>query len=71
MPAFRSGSFLDRVARSLPDAATLVSELESYRVKMPKNPSDPVVEWRERPHDDLVFALALAAWVGERALATI
>ncbi|HEX3149845.1 MAG TPA: hypothetical protein VHR66_17340 [Gemmataceae bacterium] len=24
------------------------------------------VEWRERPHDDLVLAVAVAAWQAER-----
>jgi hypothetical protein len=28
--------------------------------------TDDVVEWRERPHDDLVFAVAVAAWQGDR-----
>jgi hypothetical protein len=32
------------------------------------NISEPryAVEWRERPHDDLVPAVAVAAWQGER-----
>jgi hypothetical protein len=25
--------------------------------------------WRDGPHDDLIFAVALAGWVGEKALA--
>jgi hypothetical protein len=28
--------------------------------------TDDVIEWRERPHDDLVLAVAVAAWQGER-----
>jgi hypothetical protein len=28
--------------------------------------TDDVVESRERPHDDLVLAVAVAAWYGER-----
>src|SRR5262249_13652058 len=53
-----------QVAASLPDAAALVRELENFRMKEP--PSDNTVEWRENPQDDLVFAVALAAWWGEK-----
>jgi hypothetical protein len=30
--------------------------------------ADPVADWRERPHDDLVLAVAAAAWWGERLM---
>jgi hypothetical protein len=29
---------------------------------------DSFEAWRENPHDDLVLAIAIAAWVGERAM---
>jgi hypothetical protein len=25
---------------------------------------DAAIEWRERPHDDLVLAVAIAVWIG-------
>jgi hypothetical protein len=56
------------VARSLPDAPVLVRELENFRVKVTASAHETFEAWRERDHDDLVLAVALAAWVGERAL---
>jgi hypothetical protein len=31
-----------------------------------RSAQETVESWRERDHDDLVLATALAAWVGER-----
>jgi hypothetical protein len=56
------------VARSLADAPVLVRELENFRVKVTASAHETVEAWRERDHDDLVLAVALAAWMGERAL---
>jgi hypothetical protein len=56
------------VARTLPDAPVLVRELENFRVKVTASAHETFEAWRERDHDDLVLAVALAAWVGERAL---
>jgi hypothetical protein len=56
------------VARALPDAPLLVKELENFRVKVPARPAEGPESWRDGPHDDLVLAVALAAWVGEQAL---
>ena len=54
-----------KVAPALEMAATLAAELQEFRLK--KVPlCDAEVEWRERPHDDLVLAVAAAAWYGER-----
>jgi hypothetical protein len=33
--------------------------------------SEAAVSWREREHDDLVLAVALAAWQGERTPASL
>jgi hypothetical protein len=55
-----------QVARTLPDALLLVRELEHFRVKVPTARTDTFESWREGQHDDLVFAVALAAWVGEQ-----
>jgi hypothetical protein len=57
-----------QVARQLPMAAVLVRELETFRVKVTASANENLESWRERDHDDLVLAVAMAAWVGERAL---
>jgi hypothetical protein len=53
-----------KVAPSLPDAQILVQELEGFRMKVTVSESDTEA-WRERPHDDLVLAVAVAACEGE------
>lgn len=55
-----------RIARSLPEAATLVQELLNFRVTIdPRTAHDSYAAWREGQHDDLVLATALACWWGE------
>jgi hypothetical protein len=54
-----------QVAKGLEIAATLADELQQFRLRTVPL-TDDVVEWRERPHDDLVLAVAVAAWYGER-----
>jgi hypothetical protein len=56
-----------RVASGLPDAQLLVRELENYRPRVMLAKPDETA-WREGIHDDLVLAVALAAWGGEREL---
>jgi hypothetical protein len=56
------------VARELPDAAVLVKEMEAFRVKLTAAANETFEAWRERDHDDLVLAVALAAWVGEKGI---
>jgi hypothetical protein len=52
-----------KVVRSLPEAATLRSELQNFRVRIdPRTAHDSYSHWREAEHDDLVLATALAAW---------
>lgn len=54
-----------KVAPALEHAATLATELQHFQLKaVPLDPS--AVEWRDRPHDDLVLAVASAAWLAER-----
>ena len=54
-----------KVAPALEHAATLATELQHFQLKtISLDPS--AVEWRERPHDDLVLAVASAAWQAER-----
>jgi hypothetical protein len=54
------------IAGAMPDTANLVSELQNYQVKIdPITSHDSYSAWREGVHDDLVFAVALACWLGE------
>lgn len=54
------------VAGTMPDTANLVSELQGYQVKIDSQTGhDSYAAWREGVHDDLVFALSLACWIGE------
>lgn len=55
------------VAKDLPEAETLTKELQNFRVKINiATGSESFEAWREKDHDDLVLAVALAAWLGER-----
>jgi hypothetical protein len=56
-----------KVAEALPDTELLMSELESFKAAVPNKVEDDLAAWRERAHDDLVLATALAAWEGDRA----
>lgn len=56
------------VPRSLPEAETLVRELETFRVEVTAAKEEQEISWREGANDDLVLALATAAWVAERSL---
>jgi hypothetical protein len=55
------------IASDLHDARLLVRELENYRPKVILSTTD-VLQWRDGAHDDLILAVALAAWGGERSL---
>lgn len=56
------------IAPGLRYAEALVQELKGFRYKINAETAHVSYEsWRERDHDDLVLALALAAWAGERA----
>jgi hypothetical protein len=55
-----------RIAPSLSDASLLSTELANFQVKvMPPGTPDDLI-WREGATDDLVLAVALACWGGER-----
>ncbi len=54
-----------RFAASLPLRPVLERELETFRVKVTADRNETFSAWRERDHDDLVLALALALWYGE------
>jgi hypothetical protein len=60
-----------KIARSLPEAQTLVNELLAFRVSINLKTGhdsygNDAGAWRENPHDDLVLATAIASWYGER-----
>jgi hypothetical protein len=55
-----------RIARSLPEADTLVRELQHFQVKITLAAHETFGTWREGLHDDLVLAVALASWYAER-----
>lgn len=55
-----------RFARGLEYTATLTEELRAFRMKVTADRNETFAAWRERDHDDLVLALALALWYGER-----
>ena len=58
-----------KIARALPEASTLTSELLAFKVSISLKGHDSygndVGPWRENPHDDMVLAVALACWYGE------
>jgi hypothetical protein len=54
------------IARSLPDAATLVRELQNFQVKITAAANETFGVRRDGQHDDLALAVALASWWGER-----
>ena len=54
-----------KVSRDLAHARTLTAELHQFQLKaVPLKPD--ALEWRERPHDDLVLAVGIAAWQAVR-----
>jgi hypothetical protein len=51
---------------ALPERTLLLQEMLAFRVKITAAAHETFGAWRERDHDDLVLAVALAAWWGER-----
>ena len=49
----------------LPERETLVRELLEFKVKISAALNEIYGSWRERAHDDLVLAVALACWTAE------
>jgi len=52
-----------QIPRSLPEAEVLVRELGEFRARVTLAGAESFEAWRERPHDDLVLAVALARLV--------
>jgi hypothetical protein len=55
------------IPSDLSDAAVLTAELSTFRSSTSVDGATSYSAWRERDHDDLVLALAIGLWVGERA----
>ena len=51
-----------RISNKLPHAVILERELHAFRMKISVSGHDSYEAWRERDHDDLVNALAIACW---------
>jgi hypothetical protein len=54
------------VAAALPEAQTLLKELQAFRSKVTAVRTETLESWREREYDDLVFAVAIACWWAEQ-----
>lgn len=55
-----------KIAKGLPHTDTLTGELKSFRLKINiATGHDTYEAWREKDHDDLVLALAIALWAAE------
>ena len=55
-----------KIARTLPHAELLARELVNFRSRVTAQAAESQLYWRERANDDLVLALAIAAWRAER-----
>jgi hypothetical protein len=68
-------SVLQRVLQSrrldipdaIPESETLQRELLAFRnkVTLARDDDDAAADWRTRPHDDMVLAIAIAVWLAE------
>jgi hypothetical protein len=54
-----------KFAGSMPMVPVLIQELLAFQVKITAAANDTYGAWREGSHDDLVLALAVAAWYAE------
>jgi len=59
-----------KIAAGLDLVPTLIEELTNFRPKSPAMNGNDIDAWREGRFDDLVFAVALATWQGEREIAS-
>jgi hypothetical protein len=55
-----------QIAPALALAPVLAQELRTFKVKVTAAGNETFESWRERDHDDLVLAVALAVWYGQR-----
>jgi hypothetical protein len=54
-----------KIASTLKHAELLTQELTNFKVKITASANEVFGEWREGEHDDLVFAVAAAAWLAD------
>jgi hypothetical protein len=50
----------------IPERELLIKELLAFRVKVSTAGTESFEAWRERDHDDMVLATAMAVWLAER-----
>jgi hypothetical protein len=55
-----------KIAPGLPEADVLLHELTPFQAKPLVPTADPMLDWRENLHDDLVLSIAVAVWLSER-----
>jgi hypothetical protein len=67
--ALLSGGRL-KIVPALALAELLQKELLNFQVKITDSANETFGAWREGAHDDLVLAVALAAWLCERGAST-
>jgi hypothetical protein len=60
-----------KVVPSLKFASLLKAELLNFQVKITPSANEVFLTWREGAHDDLVLAVAMAAWLGENQAAQV
>ncbi len=51
-----------KIAEQLPEAETLIRELQNFQMRITDSANDTYGSWRTGSHDDLVLAAALALW---------
>jgi hypothetical protein len=56
-----------KIANELPEAEMLVAELKAFSAKITLAGNETYEAWRERDHDDMVLAVAMALWLAENA----
>lgn len=57
-----------RISTELPHADLLVKECQAFKMKISLGGHDTYEAWRERDHDDLVNALAIACWTATQII---
>ena len=55
-----------RAAASLAEIPTLLNEAKNFQWKVSKAGDDLYGQWREGKHDDLLLAVAVAVWYGDK-----
>ena len=56
-----------KIATGLPEAGVLMAELLTFSTKMSAAGNEKYEALRERDHDDMVLAVAMALWLAENA----